>query len=58
MRESMSRRTVKKADEWDVTSWMRHYLGYLEHPGVTHAVKRRLSRRYRHEAKHQLRRDF
>ncbi len=51
------KRAVKRADEYDATSWMRHYLAYLQRAGARSAIKRRLRRRERHVAKHHLNRE-
>ncbi len=53
--EESMKRPVKKADEHDTVTGWRRYLCYLQRPGATDAVKRRLRRRERHVAKHRLR---
>ncbi len=50
----MKRKTIK-ADEYNVVGWMRPYIGYLARTGAVARVKRRMRRRERHDAKHQLR---
>lgn len=49
---------LKSADEYDVVNrhWRRVY-AYLQRAGATSAIKTRMRRRTRHEAKHQLRKD-
>lgn len=54
--EDPVKRRVIKGDEYDTVSWMRRYLCYLARPGATDKIKRRLRRRERHDAKHQIRR--
>ncbi len=52
----MKRKTIK-ADEYDLAFGFRRFLGYMQRPGATSAIKRRVRRRERHDAKHDLRRD-
>lgn len=49
----MKRRTID-GDEADVTSrvWRRRFNGRVRKPGLISAVKRRMRRRERHEARH------
>lgn len=48
-------RPVKTADEHDVVSRWRHMIVSFGRPGKAKAIKTRLNRRYRHEAKHAIR---
>lgn len=52
--DDMKRRTVK-ADEWDVVTNWRRYICYMQRAGVTSAIKRRMRRRERHDAKSEIR---
>ncbi|WGH21223.1 hypothetical protein SEA_OBITOO_47 [Arthrobacter phage ObiToo] len=55
-RRSMGRRETRDGDEYDATSrWGRRYLCYIQRPGVRSAIKRRVRRRERHEARKELR---
>lgn len=50
------KRPVKKADEYDLIS--RTYRRFqMRTAGLTNSIKRRLRRRYRHEAKNELRQE-
>ncbi|UIW13299.1 hypothetical protein SEA_CREWMATE_47 [Arthrobacter phage Crewmate] len=52
----MGRRETRDGDEYDATSrWGRRYLCYIQRPGVRSAIKRRVRRRERHEARKELR---
>jgi hypothetical protein len=54
----MGRRAVRDWDEVDAVSrWGRRYLCYIQRPGVRSAIKRRVRRRERHEARLNLRKD-
>lgn len=53
-RHSMGRRPAKQSDEYDVVTGWRKYLCYCQRPGVTSAIKKRMRRRERHEAKRSL----
>ncbi|UIW13224.1 hypothetical protein SEA_WARDA_42 [Arthrobacter phage Warda] len=56
-RRSMGRRPARDADEVDAVSrWGRRYLCYIQRPGVRSAIKRRVRRRDRHEARQAVRR--
>lgn len=46
---------LKKPDEWDLTTGWKHVMAYMHKPGIKHAIKRRLARRRRHEARHRIR---
>jgi hypothetical protein len=48
------KRQTKSADEWDIVSGWRHVLCYTQRAGVTSSIKRRMRRRERHEAKHEI----
>lgn len=50
----MKRKTIS-ADEYDLTSWIRRYLKWKR--GETSAIKRRMNRGERHEAKQELRKE-
>lgn len=47
------RQKVKTGDEYDLLGSRRYC--YLQRPGVTHLLKRRLSRRFRREQRAELR---
>ncbi len=46
---------LKMADEWDLVTGWKHVMAYMHRPGVKHAIKTRLARRRRHEARHRIR---
>jgi hypothetical protein len=46
---------VKRADEIDTVTGWRKYMGYLQRPGATDRIKRRIRRRERHEARAEIR---
>jgi len=48
------RERVKKADEYDLIG-VKRWHGYLLRPGASHGLKKRMSRRNRHEARGELR---
>ena len=50
----MKRKAVK-ADEYDVVSGWRRVLCYMQRAGTTSAIKRRMRRRERHDAKQEIR---
>lgn len=54
--EDAVKRAAVKADEYDTITGWRRYLCYLQRPGATDRIKRRMRRRERHTARHQLRR--
>jgi hypothetical protein len=49
------KRMVKRADEIDTVTGWRKYMGYLQRPGATDRIKRRIRRRERHEARAEIR---
>lgn len=53
---AMKRRAVK-ADEQDVVTGWRRYLCCMQRAGVTDAIKRRMRRRERHQARRRIRRE-
>lgn len=56
MRHSMGRRPAKHSDEDDVVTGWRHYVSYMQRAGITSAIKTRMRRRERREAKKGLKR--
>lgn len=51
---AMGKRETRSGDEVDVVGGRRHLL-YLQRPGVTAEIKRRMTRRERHEGKREAR---
>ena len=52
------RQKLKGGDEWDVVGSWRKYYCYLQRSGVCKAIKAKMNRRERREAKQQLKEEL